>query len=138
MIKSYELRTSPLTRKQQAYLNRAAKLAQASQVRQRHGAIVVKGGSVLSLGVNSYTNDPNMFPIDYLNSEKIPHSARGKLISVHAEVAAMRRVSPQQLKGAIVYVARVSKTGLTGNSAPCSHCTQQLLAAGVKKVIFTE
>lgn len=138
MQTSISLQPSVLTRSQRSYLNRAMKLAELSQVVQRHGAVLVKGGSVIAAGVNSYTNDPSMFPVSYLNNAKVPHASRGKLLSVHAEIAAIRRASPAQLKGAVLYVARVTKDGSVGLSAPCAHCASVLIKAGIKKVIFTE
>lgn len=126
-----------LTRKQRSHLSRAVRLAERSAVPQRHGAIIVKGGSVLAHGVNSYSNDPRMFPITLFGEEKLPHSERGSHLSVHAELAALRKVNPEQLKGAVVYVARVNRRGEPGNSAPCAACADELRKAGVKRVIYT-
>lgn len=130
--------TPRLTRRQQAYLNRAIKLAEASTVRQKHGAVVVKGGSVMAVGVNSYTNDPQMFPTNYFSQNKIPHLQRSNKISIHAEVAAIRRLPAEQLKGATIYIARITQGGQIGFSAPCENCARELLKAGVKKIIYTE
>jgi len=130
-------RSDRLTRQQQSFLTRAARFAQDSRVSQRHGALVVKGGSVLSYGINSYTNNPRMFPVDHFAKGKLRHRDRAKSISVHAEIAAMRGVSPDQLRGAIIYVARITASDELGNSAPCENCADELLKAGVKRVIFT-
>lgn len=129
---------SVLTRSQESYLKLAVRLARSSKVVQRHGAVVVKAGSVISSGVNSYANDPIMFPVRHFNGGKTPHFERRASLSVHAEVAAMKRASPEQLKGAVLYVARVTKDGFIGNSAPCAQCASELLKAGIKKVIYTE
>ncbi len=130
-------RSDELTKQQRSFLARAARLAEDSQVSQRHGAIVVKGGSVLSSGVNSYSNNPRMFPVDHFAEKKLPHMERANSISVHAEIAAMRRVSPEHLRGSIVYVARLTSRDELGNSQPCEHCASELAKAGVKRVVFT-
>jgi deoxycytidylate deaminase len=133
-----ETMLAPLTRSQRSYLNRATRLAAKSQVVQRHGAVVVKGGSVISTGVNSYANDPVMFPVDHFEVDSMPRFSNRNHLSVHAEVAAIRRASSEQLRGAVLYVARISKGGVVGNSAPCAQCAAEVLKAGIKKVIYTE
>lgn len=125
-----------LTRSQRSYLSRAMKLAHRSRVVQRHGAIVVKGGSIIATGFNRYSNDPKRFPVDYFSSEKLAHEERNA-ISLHAEVAALRKLAPEQLRGATVYVARVTPSGAIGSSEPCPACTLELKRVGIKKVIFT-
>lgn len=119
-------------------LRLALRVAETSEVSQKHGAVVVRGGSVLSIGYNSYTNDPKCFPENYLNdTRKNPKIFNPEAISVHAEVAAMKRCASESLRGATVYVARITQGGFIGNSAPCQACAQALLEAGVKKVVYT-
>lgn len=127
-----------LTKKQASYLRCAAKVARRSAVRQRHGAVIVKSGSVISFGFNSYTNDPHLFSTELFALGKIAHLDRGRQLSTHAEIAALRRASAEQLRGATIYIARIAKNGERKNSAPCARCTIKLLAAGVKKIVFTE
>lgn len=138
MLKQSGHQSTLLTRSQSSYLNSATKIAARSVVRSRHGAVIVKGGSVIAVGLNSYTNDPHRFPVNNSGEQKIPHLDRGKQLSIHAELAAIRRVSPNRLKGATIYIARVTRNGELRNSAPCAGCTKELLEAGIKKVIFTE
>ena len=59
-------------------------------------------------------------------------------ISVHAEIAAMRGISADKLKGATVYVARKGRCAEHGLSRPCAKCYEALVAAGVKKIIYTD
>jgi pyrimidine deaminase RibD-like protein len=125
-----------LTRSQRSYLSRALKIAERSRVVQRHGAVVVKGGSVLSVGFNRYANDPKLFPVNHFNSDKLPHEERNA-ISTHAELSALRKLTPEQLRGATVYVARVTPSGAIGSSEPCAACAHELRRVGIKKVIFT-
>ena len=73
-------------------------------VQHRHAAVIVKGGRVLSSGVNRIKTHPNAVVKD----------EDGELIckSIHAEMDAISRVkNKDQLKGATIYVAR--KHGLS-------------------------
>lgn len=88
----------------------------------RHGAVVVFGGSVQSMGVNKRTNDPYY--------HKNLH-----WLSEHAEAAALRRCKRTQ--GAVVYVARINSKGLPRMSRPCAKCAQLLKQAGIKRVVYT-
>lgn len=137
---SYLVNTSPplkLSRSQRGFMSRAVRLASSSTVSQRHGALVVRGGSVLSAAVNSYSNDPRAFPVSYFGDNKLSSAARAGVLSTHAEVAAIRRVAPELLRGATVYVARLTPGGSLGGSAPCDACAKALADAGVKRVLYT-
>lgn len=103
----------------------AIKLAKKSDRNQQHGAIVVKNGRVLGQGINSERN----LPSDWIDAS---------IISVHAEVAAIARVQPKNLKGATVYVARWGKCEAHLLSRPCPRCYEALKAAGVKRIIYTD
>lgn len=92
----------------------------------RHGAVVVKNGNVLSVGTNIDKNHPNVVSPEHIKPG----------CSVHAEVAAMRRVRGD-LSGATIYVARVSKAGLPALSRPCSACERAIDAAGIKRVVWS-
>lgn len=92
----------------------------------RHGAVIVKSGNVLGVGVNVDKNHPSIMSPEHIK----PHC------SVHAEVAAMKRVKGD-LRGATIYVARVSKAGLPALSRPCFACARAIDAAGIKKVVWS-
>jgi deoxycytidylate deaminase len=94
-------------------------------MRHRHGAVVVKGGRVLSIGINKHRNDP----------ENIQKSIVKASCSVHAEVDALSRIS--NAKGATIYVARVAKNGETALSRPCNNCWTAIQNSGIRKVVFT-
>lgn len=86
----------------------------------------MKGGSVLSVGINSYRTDPKMFlgPIDTTD------------ISWHAEVAAIRAYKGN-LQGATLYVARLGRNKRAAMSKPCEGCEKAIREAGIKKVYYT-
>jgi len=115
-----------LSSKEKKFLALAAKLAETSDVDNQHGAVVVKNGRVLSLGVNKWRNrgliqeDDNWQPV----------------LTVHAEVDALSRV--ENPKGAVLYIAR-NVRGEKGSkfSRPCHRCMEAVRAAGIKRIIYT-
>lgn len=105
---------------------RAARLAQQSTCKQRHGAIIVRGSSVLGTGINMMKNDPDTPGLDPKTQS-----------SVHAECAALKSVRGQNLKGAVVYVARVNPQNHAMMSKPCANCEAELKRRGVVKMVWT-
>lgn len=102
-------------------------MAQQSDCRHRHGAVVVKNGNILSFATNIHRE---LNPADARDLEFFKKNA-----SVHAEVAALRRVVDP--RGCTVYVARVMADGSAGLSKPCVRCEKYLIDAGVKRVVWT-
>lgn len=117
------------SRTNRKYLDLALKLAAASDCEQKHGTVIVKGGRVLAVGINKDRNDPTVVVSD------TGPDARGTIFSVHAEIDALKRV--KDARGAVVYVARQSKTGTEAFSRPCDGCVKALMDAGVKAVAYT-
>ena len=120
---------SQLSNKDRSYLHLAMKVAESSVYEMRHGAVVVRGGSVLAVGYNKQKNDPIIF--GDAGSEEAQRNS-----TVHAEMDALSRVT--SAKGAVVYVARINRRGEPVLSRPCDNCYESLRDAGVKKIIFTE
>lgn len=54
----------------------------------------------------------------------------------HAEEAILRLAGDAAL-GATVYVTRINRQGNLLESRPCVRCHQQLVAAGVRRVVYT-
>lgn len=107
------------------YLKKAHEIAQTSLCRQKHGAVVIRNGNVVSFATNK---DINL--VDNLDEQHVKAHA-----SVHAEVAALSRVSNP--RGCTVYVSRAMKSGEPGYSKPCARCQKYLDEAGVKRVVWT-
>jgi deoxycytidylate deaminase len=91
-----------------------------------HGAVVVKSGRVVGTGYNKDRNNPY-----YVSPEHIKTHC-----SVHAEVDAIRDAN-WNVKGAVIYVARVNAQGIDRDSKPCIRCQSVIDAAEIKKVIYT-
>jgi dCMP deaminase len=114
-----------LSNKQRNMLNIATRVAETSTFeKKRHGAVIVKAGRILSVGVNKWRNQ------DLVNSYSYSPDS-----TVHAEIDALSRV--EDPKGAIVYVSRVNQHGEELFSRPCERCSKALIKAQVKAVVYT-
>lgn len=115
-----------LSRREKAFLSVARYLASKSGSRHRHGAVIVKGGRVVGTGYNKDRNHP-----DFVSPEHIKTHC-----SVHAEVEAIRDAG-WNVKGAVLYVARVNSQGKDRYSKPCERCEVIIEETQIKKVIYT-
>ena len=113
-----------VSKQQRNFLNIASKLAETSAMDTRHGAVVVKAGRVLSMGVNKWRN-PSLI-------STFRHDPN---LTIHAEIDALNRV--EDARGATIYVSRVDKRGEEQYSRPCARCEEALAKAGVKAVVYT-
>lgn len=92
------------------------------------GAVIVKGGKVVSVG----RNRPKMNA--YIKS-MAPHE---NCSSVHAEIDAIFKVRRKiDLRGCDMYVARITKNGIHGLAAPCTMCMRTIQRYGIKRVFYT-
>ena len=115
-----------LSNSEKAYLSAARYFASKSKSRRMHGAVVVKSGRVIGTGFNKDRNNPY-----YVSPEHIKTHC-----SVHAEVDAIRDAN-WNVRGAVLYVARVNNAGEDRNSKPCARCQVVIEETQIKKVIYT-
>lgn len=115
---------SDLTNTDTKWLRRATRLARMGTCRTRHGAVIVKGGRLLSVGINVNRNSPQ--------DKAVPPTE----IAVHAEEAALRALGGEA-RGAKIYVARVLRNDQPALSRPCDRCYEAIVAAGIKEIIYT-
>jgi len=87
------------------------RMAENSNHRYRHGALVVKGGSVLGWGFNHH----------------------GK----HAEMSALAALWPSKRRGVTLWVGRITKAGSWALSRPCEGCQRALRDDGIGKVMYS-
>lgn len=119
-----------LSNRDRGLLKQATQIAKMSTCTHRHGAVITKGGRLLSVGVNRERNNPRFegeFPLEKL--------------SEHAEMAALRLLGGEA-KGAKIYVSRwMWRQGededRTGLSRPCNNCYEALVEAGIKEIVYT-
>jgi deoxycytidylate deaminase len=102
----------------------ASRQAEKSTHRYKLGAVIVKGGRVLSTGYN-----------------EIRYSKELQKGSIHAEEAAILKLLKAKrlsdLAGADLYVSRISHGGYSRLSCPCAGCMALIRAVLIKKVIYT-
>ena len=103
------------------------KANQSTFSRARIGAVITKGGRVISSAINQTRYSKN---------------ANANWASTHAEEAAIIRVlhkptGLKQLAGATIYVTRIKKDGTCGIATPCPSCQSLINSVGIKRVIHT-
>lgn len=94
----------------------------------RHGAVLVKGGSVINTACNK----------DHFNSfadRFRPHDCGPA--TKHAEVHCILGLTKQQTAGADMFVCRINRRGDFRMSKPCMMCHIALKNAGIKRVFYT-
>tara|TARA_R100000008_G_C3585009_1_gene171536 strand:+ start:1750 stop:2187 length:438 start_codon:yes stop_codon:yes gene_type:complete len=94
----------------------------------RHGALLVKGGSVLNASCNkeNYSSFGRRF--------RCPHRGHA---TVHAELGCVLGMPRDVTTGSDVYVCRINREGEFRNSKPCAMCHAALKHVGVKRVYYT-
>jgi deoxycytidylate deaminase len=103
------------------HLEAAKKLASLSRCRQKHGALVVRNGQVVSAGVNLSRGTADV---------------HWPFASEHAEERAISQAG-RDARGATLYVARVNRLGDAQLSKPCERCRSAIRKAGIIRVVHT-
>lgn len=96
----------------------------ATGVKHKLGAVIVKGGRVLSTGHN-----------------EIRYSRFIRQTTVHAEEAAIIKLlsshSLHSLSGSDIYISRTTPGGYSGLARPCSRCMDLIKSVGIKRIHYT-
>ena len=111
------------------YLELAKNEAKQSKYgKLRHGAVLVKGGSVISTSFNknNFSSFANRF-----RKHGCGHATH------HAELGCILGLDRTKTAGATMYVVRINKNGVFRLSKPCDMCHEVLKYCGVKRVIYT-
>jgi hypothetical protein len=119
-----------LSNKKRRYVELAMRIAAQSEFKEyRHGAILVRGGSVIntSCNKNKYRSWGNRF-----RKKQCGHATH------HAELGCVLGLDRSLTEGATMYVVRIGKTGILRNSKPCPMCEAALEYVGIKKVIYSD
>ena len=122
-----EERARKINGKHEKYLAMARRMAMNSDMRQKHGCIVVCKGEVISYGWNRFAN-AEMSCTD----------------SFHAEVDAVCRLRKSKTKFPVsdceLYIVRIGREDMgcpLKNSKPCSNCRKVICNAGIGKIYFS-
>ena len=118
-----------ITGRHRRYVDLAKKLAESSSYSlHRHGAVLVKGGSVLNWSANQNKVQRRAHRF---RSHGCGHATH------HAELGAVLGVARDKTTGSDVYVVRISKKGSLLMSKPCEMCQELLRHVGVKRVFYS-
>lgn len=103
----------------------ACRCAEKSEHSQhRHGAVIVKGGNILSTGYNQ------LRPSNVLKTK-----------TIHAEAHAILKMlvsgRSSDLIGSTIYCARWTRGGSIGNSKPCASCYELCRSVGITSCVYT-
>lgn len=116
----YDFLEDTLSNNDISFLAATSKFALTSTYRFRMGALLVKSGRVLGGDVNI---------------PKITPSTPPNRVSTHAEIRVLKNT--RNVKGATLYVARLRSQDIPALARPCSWCMQEIIAAGISRVVFT-
>ena len=120
-----------LSKKKQRYIDLAARIAMQTDFKEyKHGAVLVRGGTVLNTSCNK--NKYKAWANRFRDSKK----QRGHA-TVHAEIGAILGLDRSITEGATIYVVRVGRDGCLRNSKPCPMCEAAMQFVGVKKVVYS-
>ena len=117
------------TNKIERYLELAKNEARQSKYgKLRHGAVLVKGGSVInaSYNKNNFSSFGNRF-----RKHGCGHDTH------HAELGCILVLDKSKTTGTTLYVVRINKDDDFRLSKPCDMCHEVLKYCGVRKVVYT-
>jgi tRNA(Arg) A34 adenosine deaminase TadA len=105
-------------------ISRALRVAAESQhAKWHHGAILVRGSTVLASSPNKVRTTP--------------HPGFWRSSTFHAEEAALRRLRSHHRQPDTIVVARLSKGGVPRLARPCEGCWRLIVAAGITNIFYT-
>jgi deoxycytidylate deaminase len=88
----------------------------------KHGAAIVKGNKIISLGFNKNKTNPNSNHIYKTH---------------HAELDVILKSRREDLSDCVLYIYRETKNGELGNSYPCQYCQELLKKVNIKSVCYS-
>ena len=115
--------------RQKRFIELSKRIAESSEAPDyRHGAVLVKGSSVLNVSIN-----------------KNSHARLGKRFrkrgcghaTHHAELGCILGLDRTTTRGADLYVVRIGKAGELRLSKPCEMCEAVLRHVGVRRVFYS-
>ncbi len=126
------------------YLDIAEKVIVKSCVRNNYGAAIVNGNKLISTG---YTAAPNGWEhcssLGCCRRRKLnlpSGSGYDQCRSVHAEWRALLLASPEDCKGATLYLVGVNARNdqYVDDNEPCLICKRLIIEAGIQKVVMRD
>lgn len=93
----------------------------------KHGAVLVRGGSVINVAHNQCVHSKLAERFKKHNGWATRHSEINVILGVNRKVTT----------GADVYVVRVNNTGELKNSRPCNMCIDTMKFVGIGRVFYS-
>jgi tRNA(Arg) A34 adenosine deaminase TadA len=119
-----------ISKKVQGYLTLAKRVAaQSEHDHFKHGAVLVRGGSVINTAHNK--DQYKRFGNRFRNTRRCGHATH------HAELGCVLGLDKSTTQGTTLYVVRTNRAGEFRLSKPCAMCEEILRFCGIKKVIYT-
>lgn len=116
-----------ISNKVRRYLQIAKQKASESDYHQKHGAVLVKGGSVINVSFNN----PQFSRFARRFRDNDCQATR------HAEIMCVLGLAREVTEGATLYVVRINNNGNFMFSKPCDMCYEVMSFVGIKKVVYT-
>ena len=115
--------------------------ARGTCLRRKFGAVIVKDDKVVSTGyVGAPTGRANCSDIGscFRMEHNIPSGTMyEKCRSVHAEMNAIIKASPEELEGSVLYLYGEENNGdITKNADCCAMCKRMIINAGIRIVVI--
>lgn len=105
----------------------AKKESEKSEYKLQVGAVVIKGGSLISSGYNE---------VRYCSVGSIKYTKFKE--SLHAERSALSKMNKEDVSGCSIYIYREGvTTKKPAMSKPCPQCFHMIKELGIKKIYFT-
>jgi len=104
------------------HLNKARDMALLSVCEQRIGSVITLKDKVIAMGYNKNKTHP-----------KAPNAFK----HIHSEFDAIIKAPKNLLRGASIYVYRITKGNNRGLSKPCKTCLDFIRKSGIKKVVYS-
>ena len=111
------------------FINIAKELASASKcVSKQVGAVIVKDGRILSTGYNGTPTGFKNCCEHWDNKYTSEHHEWSKTYEIHAEMNALIWAAREgiSINGATIYVTL----------EPCSDCSKNIIASGIKRIVY--
>jgi tRNA(Arg) A34 adenosine deaminase TadA len=111
------------------YFSLARKVAFCSTSEDhKHGAVLVKGGSVINTSCNKKTF--SSFGARFRNEQ-------AGIATLHAELGCILGLDRSVTEGTTIYISRIGKEGDYRLSKPCPMCYAAIKHVGIKRIIWT-
>jgi deoxycytidylate deaminase len=105
-------------------IEKLKKIANRSCLLHKHGACLMKGTKIISMGCNKY------FKIWDFEGIKVK-------TTIHAEMETIANSYKKYVRGMDMMIIRIGSSNTLRNSRPCSSCIETMKRKGIRKVYYS-